>query len=260
MSAWQTDATGNGALPHVVPAYEVHLPLFQGPLDLLLHLIEQEQLDITSVALAQVTDQYLQHLSALKEVDAETLTDFLVVAAKLLLIKSQALLPRPPGALAEEEDDEDVGTQLARQLTIYKQFKLAAQMLSARQSDHLTSFVRVALTVPIEPRLIAGEVTVLDLVNAARVALAIRPPDPAVDEVVSPMTVTIGQQIARIQHRLERCPRVMFSQLMQDCASRLEIILTFMALLELIKQNLVDVRQDTLFGDIAITGTARGAS
>jgi segregation and condensation protein A len=196
----------------------------------------------------------------LKEVDAETLTDFLVVAAKLLLIKSQALLPRPPGAFAEGEDDEDVGTQLARQLTIYKQFKLAAQTLSARQADHLTSFVRVALTVPIEPRLVAGEVTVLDLVNAARVALAVLPPDPAVDEVVSPMTVTIGQQMARIQQWLERCPRVMFSQLMQDCASRLEIILTFMALLELIKQNLVDVRQDTLFGDIVITGTARRAA
>src|SRR3990170_2755668 len=103
-------------------SYEVRLPVFEGPLDLLLHLIEREELDITKVALAQVTDQYLAYLAMLKEVEVQVLTDFLVVAAKLLLIKSQALLPKPPPSVLDEEE-EDIGDELARQLRVYKQFK-----------------------------------------------------------------------------------------------------------------------------------------
>ena len=96
--------------------YHVRLAVFEGPLDLLLHLIEREELDITRVSLARVTDQYLEYLSALEELQVDDLTDFVVVAARLLLIKSQALLPRPPLTLLPE--DEDAGDELQDMLTL----------------------------------------------------------------------------------------------------------------------------------------------
>jgi len=231
--------------------YQVHLPLFEGPLDLLLHLIEREQLDITKVALAQVTDQYLQYLAVLKEIEAETLTDFLVVAARLLLIKSNALLPKPPPTLLEDEE-EDLGDQLARQLSIYKQFKEVARTLGQRELDDLRGFVRLAPPPQIEPRLSLDDVTVYDLLDAVRWALAVRPADPGVDEVVPPITVTIGEQMALIRDRVSARGRLSFTQLLHRSATRLEVIVTFIALLELIKQYVVDVQQDAPFGDIII--------
>ncbi|MCS7260099.1 MAG: segregation/condensation protein A [Anaerolineae bacterium] len=231
--------------------YQVTLPLFQGPLDLLLHLIEREQLDITKVALAQVTDQYLQYIASLQEVDVDLLSDFLVIAAKLVFIKSQVLLPKPPVDTAREEG-EDVGDQLVRQLRAYRQFKQAMQVLETREALHLRSYVRVGTSKILESRLAPGEVTLEDLVTAARQVLSIRPPAPAVDQMVSPVMVTIGERIAWIRQLLECLPQVTFDTLMRMCTQRLEIIVTFMALLELIKQNFVDVQQDVPFGEIVV--------
>ncbi len=225
--------------------------MFQGPLDLLLHLIEQEELDVTKVALAQVTDQYLAYLAVLQEVEAEFLTDFLVIAAKLLLIKSQALLPKPPASLAGGEE-EDLGEQLARQLLAYKRYKEAAQTLRQREDSGLRTFVRVAPPPKIEPRLSMDDVTLNDLVAAVQQALSIRPADAPVGEVLSPVTVTIGQQMALIQDELATHRDVSFKRLLHRASSRVEIIVTFLAVLELIKQYVVDVRQDEPFGDIVI--------
>ncbi|GAB4533232.1 MAG: ScpA family protein [Anaerolineae bacterium] len=231
--------------------YQVQLPMFEGPLDLLLHLIEREELDITKVALAQVTDQYLAYLAILKEVEAEFLTDFLVVAAKLLFIKSQALLPKPPASLVDE-DEEDVGNQLAHQLRVYKQFKAAAEVLRQRETEGLRTFVRLALPPKLEPKLSFGEVSLDDLVAAVRHALAVRPTESAVGEVVSPITVTIGEQMSLIRAELTTRKQLSFRALLRRAASRVEIIVTFLAVLELIKQYVIDVRQDSLFGEIII--------
>lgn len=240
--------------------YQVQLPVFQGPLDLLLHLIEREELDITTVALAQVTDQYLAHLATPHQIEVELLTDFLVVATKLLFIKSQALLPKPPPSLIDEEE-EDIGDQLARQLRAYKQFRTAAQVLRQREEEGLRNFVRLTLPPRLEPRLSFGEVTLDDLVAAVRQALAIRPEDPAVGAVVSPMTVTIGQQMTLIRNELTRHRQISFRRLLRQATSRLEIIVTFLAVLELIKQYTIEVRQETPFGDIIIyTDTRRPPS
>ncbi len=231
--------------------YQVDLPMFQGPLDLLLHLIEQEELDITRVALAQVTDQYLAYLAVLQEVEAEFLTDFLVIAAKLLLIKSQALLPKPPPGLAAAEE-EDLGEQLARQLLAYKRYKAAAQTLRQREEAGLRTFVRVAPPPKIEPRLSLDDVSLDDLLVAVQQALAIQPADAPVDEVVSPVTVTIGQQMTLIQEELTAQQEISFTGLLRRASSRLEIIVTLLAVLELIKQYAIDVRQEVPFGEIVI--------
>jgi segregation and condensation protein A len=235
-------------------SYQVELPVFEGPLDLLLRLIEREELDITTVALAQVTGQYLSYLSEIEEKRGSDLAAFLMVAAKLLLIKSRALLPQPPTLSVS---DEDVGDDLMYQLQIYKQFKEIAQHLRSREETGLRSYVRIARRPLTEPRLDLSGVTLDDLVVAARQAMETLPADP-VGHVVTPVAVTIKQQIERIQSCLATSRRVRFREVLSSAASRVEIIVTLLALLELIKRDKVRVWQERLFGAILIEPRKNG--
>jgi len=233
-------------------AYTVELPNFEGPLDLLLILIEREELDITKISLARVTDRYLAYLNFLREINPDELTDFLVVAAKLILIKSEVLLPRPPASILEEED-EDLGDELARQLMLYKQFKKIAEYLRELEAKGQRNFVRLTYVGPkIEPKLVPGDITLEQLRNAGRNALTIKPPNPDVNEVVSRELVTIGQQMARIRMALTTGGRVRFRSLLANNRDRIEVIVTLLAVLELIKRRVVRVEQDTLFSDLTI--------
>jgi segregation and condensation protein A len=228
--------------------YQIQLPVFEGPLDLLLHLIEREEMDITTIALAQVTNQYMAYLQGLEQQKARDLTGFLVVAAKLLLIKSLALLPRPPSIPTEAED---VGDDLVRQLQAYKRFKEIASLLHEREKSGQSSYVRIAPMPRLEPQLDLGDVTVNDLLTAVQQALDAIPAPPA-GEVVSAITVTINEQINFIQERLTRRSRIRFHSILSQASTRIEVIVTLMAVLELIKQERVQVRQDRMFGEIII--------
>jgi segregation and condensation protein A len=230
--------------------YRVQLPVFEGPLDLLLSLIEREELDITRVSLAQVTDQYLAYLDAIEEVRPEVLADFLVVAAKLILIKSQALLPRPPAIVPEA--DTDAGDDLVEQLRLYKQFKAAAGRLRHREDEGLRTYIRLAPPPRVEPRLDMTGIGIADLLAAVREALQVAPPPPSVDDVVSQSTVTIQGQMDLIRGRLRSYGRVRFQEILARSAGRIEIAVTFLATLELIKQHEVAVYQEDLFGPIII--------
>jgi segregation and condensation protein A len=232
------------------PAYQVSLPVFEGPLDLLLHLIERQELDITQVSLARVTNQYLDYLARISERDPDNLADFLVVAAKLLLIKSRVLLPRPPALPASEE--EDVGEDLVRQLIEYKRFKEAAQWLQEVEAQGLRSYVRLAAAPHLEPVIDLGDVSLDDLLTAVREVLAIKPPAPSVDNAVAPITITIADQIQLIERRTAGGQRVSFRRLLRRARSRIEVIVTLLALLEMVKQLRVRMQQDQLFGDILI--------
>ncbi len=234
------------------PIYTIDLPEFEGPLDLLLSLIEREELDITRISLAYVTDQYLAYLDLLKEINPDELTDFLVVAAKLILIKSEMLLPRPPPSLLADEEEEDLGDELARQLLTYKKFKEAAGEMREVEVRGERAYVRTAPPMKGEPRLMPGEVSLLDLLEAARQALAIKPPDPGVDEMVSPETISIGQQMAHIRRKLVVEQDVSFLSLLAAGRNRLEIIVTLLAVLELIKRQVIQVEQPQAFGDLLI--------
>lgn len=233
------------------PAYTVELPLFQGPLDLLLNLIEQEELDITKISLAQVTDQYLAFLDVIKETDPDELTDFLVIAAKLILIKSAVLLPRPPASVADD-DEEDVGDELARQLRLYKKFKEMATQLQQIEAQGHYSFIRLAPPPKIESKLVPGEIPLAALLAAARHVLAIKPPDPDVSEVVAPQLVTIGQQMVHIRQKISTHLHVSFNELLSQHRSRVEIIVTLLAVLELIKRRVIVVEQFEQFGEILL--------
>ncbi len=228
--------------------YEIRLPIFEGPLDLLLHLIEQDELDITMVALAQVTDQYMAHLAKLEQRQAKELTAFLTVAAKLLLIKSLALLPRPPTLPPEAED---VGDELVRQLQAYKRFKQVASLLHERAKKGLHGYVRTAPLPRLEPQLDLGNVTVDDLLTAVQEALDVVPA-PSAGEIVAPMIVTIAEQISYITDQLTHQRQIRFHDVLSKATTRVEIIVTLLALLELVKQDRVQVRQEQMFGDIVI--------
>jgi len=217
-------------------------------LDLLLHLIEREELDITTVALAKVTDQYLAYLAELERGQIKELADFLVVAAKLLLIKSQVLLPRPPSPTPETED---VGDELVHQLQVYRRFKQVAALLHEREMQGLHGYVRIVPLPPLEPQVDLGEVTLDDLLAAVQEALDAKSAPP-IGEVVAPIVVTVAEQIACIEERLTWQRQVCFREILSDTATSVEVIVTLLALLELIKQDRVRVRQERLFGEIII--------
>jgi len=239
--------------------YQVSLPQFFGPMDLLLALIEQEELEITKIALAQVTDQYLEHIETLKQASPEpaewvtpdALTDFLVVAARLVLLKSQTLLPKPPPSIISE-DEEDSADDLIQQLKDYKRFKELASRLGEMQETGLRSFIRVAPPPKIEAKLTIGDVDLDDLLAAVRKVLEVKPEPPDVNSVVSPETITMGKQISLIRRKLAGSKQLSFDDLLNQRHSRIEVIVTLLAVLELLKRKIITVEQAERFGEITI--------
>lgn len=229
--------------------YTVRLPVYEGPLDLLLELIERAELDITKVALAQVTDQYLTYLRQVTDLDLGDLASFLVVAARLLQIKSEALLPRPP---EREPGEEDPGDALARQLVLYRQFKEVAAALGARLDAGLRTYTRRAPPPRAEPHLELGTVDLDALRRTFLEVLAATQAEPGLVESVQPQQVNIRQKIGLIFHSLRRKGRMGFAELLRASRSRLEVVVSFLAVLELIKQRQVMALQEESFGEIEI--------
>jgi segregation and condensation protein A len=232
--------------------YRVATDVYEGPMDLLLHLIERAELDITKLALAQVTDQYLEYLKMIPERAAEEVSAFLVIAARLLQIKSEVLLPRQP---LREPGEEDPGESLARQLLAYKRFKEIANYLDQRQDSGLRTFLQVAPPPRVEGRVDLSGLGLSDLVDAARSVYAramLEEYLPSLDSVVSAPRVTIRQKIGLIAGLLRTRGRVSFRGMLGETQSRLEIVVTFLAVLELVKLHFVKVHQERLFGEIEI--------
>jgi segregation and condensation protein A len=198
-----------------------------------------------------VTDQYLEYLAALEELRVDDLADFVVVAARLLLIKSQVLLPRPriPG----QPPGEDAGEQLLRQLRLYKQFKEAAKNLDERQRGGHRSYVRISAQPRIESAIEHLEAVPLQaLLAAARHVLTMRSTTPPVEDNLNPFPVTMEDQMNLIAEAVQKNTEISFTDLLTAAYTRQEIAVTFMACLELIKQKLIYARQERLFGEIMI--------
>lgn len=233
--------------------YQVATPVYEGPLDLLLELIERAELDITRLALAQVTDQYLAYLREMQEHNPAEVSAFLVIAARLLQIKSSALLPRlpaEPGAIEVEDD----GEALARQLILYKRFKELAGYLQQREERGLRTYLRVAppprnIT---PPRLDLSGVSLQDLVDAAREIFFDKNALADLDTVVSMPRITIREKIRAIIDTLRNVKLTTFRSMLSPGTTRIEIVVTFLALLELVKRHIVAAQQPKLFGDIAL--------
>lgn len=238
-------------LPDSPTPYTLHpvsIPGFQGPLDLLLSLIEEGKLDISTISLAAVTDQYLTRLRTLSDLPPEHLAEFLVVAATLLLLKSRKLFP---GLLLSEEEETSIASLEAR-LQEYRKFRDAAQRLAQRWEAGLVAHAResfLGLAVTFYP---PPNVDPPALRSAMETVLQHLPRLDVLPHDVLRRVLSIEERIRDIQQRLATQARITFESMRSSAASKVEIIVSFLALLELIKQRLVTVEQRGVFHDILV--------
>ncbi|GAW93911.1 segregation and condensation protein A [Calderihabitans maritimus] len=237
--------------------YRVKLEIFEGPLDLLIHLIEKNEMDIYDIPVARITEQYLEYLETLQELDLEMAGEFLVMAATLLAIKAKMLLPKPPQPEEPEEEGPDPREELVERLLEYKKFKEAAGFLEKRGEIYSKMFTR-----PVDEEAIvaafAGSnplegVTPKDLLEAFRRVLnRVSEKEEKVNRIPRPQ-VTIRDKMTEILEQVgKQTQGVSFTELFKGKVTRLEIIVTFLALLELIRLKRVTARQSSVFGEIII--------
>lgn len=237
--------------------YQVRLPIFEGPLDLLLHLIERRQMDITAVSLVAVTDQFLDYLRLWEDPPLPRLAEFVAMASRLLYIKSRSLLPRnaQPEDEAEAADALADAEELRRNLLEYKLAKEIAATLRQRGEAGLQSFSRAAPPQNAEqvlswsPPQLAG-LSLGALQDAFRRAIAqSREREP--EDLPLPV-VTVAEKMAEIEERLNASPTVTLSELLEGQTRRIVIVVTFIAVLDLWNRQRVAVRQDDLFAEVVI--------
>ncbi|MDQ0188444.1 segregation/condensation protein A [Alicyclobacillus cycloheptanicus] len=235
-------------------AYEVVLDKFSGPLDLLLHLIRKQELNIHDIPIAMITDQYLSYLHAMDELSLEIASEFLVMAATLLAIKSRMLLPRPEPEPGQEED-VDPRAELVEQLLEYQRAKWAAEQLKEREQRQSLVFTREALDLtpyaPTDPPPVTG-VTLWDLVDAFRSLLRKTPKEQPAAEIRGHV-VSVEAMMEQMTHRLRLWKTCTFSQLLQFARTRSELVSGFLALLELVKNRVVVCEQRDPFAEITIS-------
>ncbi|MCS7038398.1 MAG: ScpA family protein [Anaerolineae bacterium] len=224
---------------------------FAGPLDLLLHLIEKEELPITAVSVRQVIDQFLAYLAQMPERRPEPIADFLEMAARLLYIKSLALLPQAPKP-TDEDEEVDPAEALARQLREYKQFKVKAEFLQTLEAAGRRAYVRMTMPPTGAKKLDPEGLNVQALVQAVIAVLQNEELPPLPNGVITPHTITIEDRMAALVEALAREKAVLFHRFLGQAASRLEIIVSLLAVLELLKQGRIRVEQPVPFGEIRI--------
>ena len=230
-------------------SYIVETDVFDGPLDLLLMLIEKSELDITKLSLAKVTDQYLLYLSGLEQKSPDDLSEFLIIAAKLIQIKSEYLLPRP---IELPEQEEDLGQALANQLRIYREIKKAALWLSQRNDSHLRSYLNTKNNYQIVTKVDMTGLELSDLVNAYLTIFEQPKEIAALGTVITIPKITIRKKIQSILDMLTQYKSTSFNQILNFDYSKINTIVAFLALLELIKQDFVNIQQTSLFSEIFI--------
>ena len=226
--------------------YKVKLEVFEGPLDLLLYLIKKDQIDIYDIPIARITKQYLEYVQLLESLNIEVAGDFLVMAATLIYIKSKMLLPPEPKVEGEEDLNEDPRAELVEQLLEYQKFKSAANMLYEKAQIEAACFTRGALeTDKNNPEVTA---TVVDLL---RVFKEILDRAKAVKEMeIHREEVSMGEKLAQIRSLLAEHKEIKVRDVFELARSKRELILTFLAFLELVKETQIILIQSELFGDI----------
>ncbi len=226
--------------------YHIKLEQFEGPLDLLLQLTEQDKLDITRVSLAKIADQYLAYIAEAKDITLAHLADFLSVASRLILIKSKALLPMLEFTEEEEEEIKDLEYQLAE----YKKFKDASAKLALVFDSPKVSFSREGFvgfgTVFYPP----AKIQATDLEKIFAKILGEIPVTEKLEQEMVREVLTIEDRIVHLQNTLRERVETSFSQLVADAKDKVEIVVSFLAMLELVKQRIIHVEQGELFSEI----------
>lgn len=230
-------------------AYKVQLEMFEGPLDLLLYLVKEDELDICNIPITRITEQYLEYINLMQMLDLDIAGDFLVMAATLLQIKSKMLLPPDPNAEADEEADPRA--ELVRRLLEYKAFKEAASDLKTFEDarSHVFSRLGAGFELPAEEKYFI-DVSLFDLMSAFAKVLQAIPKD--VQHEVIKEEYTVSEKIDELRTALRTQGRVVFTALFQRARNKPEAITIFLAVLELVKQKEVRVNQAAHFGEIEI--------
>ena len=229
---------------------QFHLEVFEGPLDLLLYLIRKDELDIYNIPIAKITEQYLKYIELMKVLDLDIAGEFLAMAATLMHIKSRLLLP--PEERAEDGEEEDPRWDLVRQLLEYKQFKGAADSFHELELKQEKSFTRGRVSVDFVPssELPLEDIDLFELLDAFSQVLdeaeKRRPPE------FEPDNFTLEDGRNRVLKRINHRGSILFHLLFEKGESRTRIVVVFLALLELIRQKIIQVIQDGHFGEIMI--------
>lgn len=258
--------------PEKFTGHRVQLQIFEGPLDLLLYLIRAHRYDVCDIPIQEVTQQFLEFLRLMEEVDLEYAGDFLVTAATLMQIKSRMLLPKQESANEEEMEAEenDPRQQLVERLLEYQRLQEAAETLQQMREERGQLFPRPPLPGGVLPlpddeadeaaadKLLLQDVSTFDLLRALQKVLDRLNERPVA--LVRREPFSLPDRIRTVLRRLTALKEEMaFSALCDDCESRLEVVLTFLALLELIRRGRVQVKQHTLFDEIWVDAVAGGA-
>ena len=232
--------------------YKVKLDMFEGPLDLLLFLIKKDDIDITDIPIVQITEQYMEYIEMMQMLDLDFVGDFLVMAATLMQIKSKMLLPPDPSEIDEEE--EDPRDELVRRLEEYKRFKEIAGELhehEQRRKDFFSRSVEDEVQqLKSDAKEVYFEANLFDLINALSDALK-KVPEEVLHEIVTE-NFTVEQKIHDLLHQLLDTTAVNLSEVFRKSRSKTEAIVTFLAVLELIRLKEIKAVQKTQFGDIEI--------
>jgi segregation and condensation protein A len=236
--------------------YKVKLEIFEGPLDLLLYLIKRDELDIYDISIERITRQYLEYLQAFKELNIDVAGEFIVMAANLLYMKSRSLLPVDQQPPEEEAEEDDPRWELIRQLIEYKKFKEAAAQLHDRALEQENIFVRGGISISESLRpLLLGEVGIFQLINAFQNVIKRVEAREELQQIFGE-NYTVSDKIETILARVSEGGALKFSELFAEMASRVEIVVTFLALLELIRLKQVRAVQPGQFGEIEIAAAA----
>lgn len=233
--------------------YKLRLDIFEGPLDLLIYLIRKNDLDISKVSIREVTEQYMEFIEMMKMLDLNVVGDFLVMAATLMQIKSRMLLPPDPVEIEQEEESPE--DELVRRLNEYQRFKEIAESLKEKEIERQDLFPRIPDEEAIkqikeESKEYYFEANLFDLINALTDALNKQKPE--VTHNVVREEFTVEKKVHDILHLLIDVDSVMIQNLFSKCREKTEIIVTFLAVLELIRLKEIKIFQQRNFGDIQI--------
>ena len=236
--------------------YKVKLEIFEGPLDLLLYLIKRDEIDIYEISIERITKQYLEYLQAFKELKIDIAGEFVVMAANLIYLKSRSLLPLDQQPPEEDAEEDDPRWDLIRQLIEYKKFKEAAMQLHDRALEQERIFTRDGGSAPMsDAPLPLHEVGIFQLIHAFQEVIKRVEAREEFREIFGER-FTVSEKIEKILQRVANGSSIRFSELFAQIASRVEIVVTFLALLELIRLNQVRALQRKMFEEIEIAGVA----
>ena len=237
---------------------EIRLPTFEGPLDLLLTLIQRQDLDITTVSLVAVANQYLEAIHSHESLDAPALAEFVSIGAKLLQLKSRALLPERKEE-GEEPEEEDAGEELVALLLEYRRYREAADTLGDRATAGMRTYPRGA-PAPEPPPGNALDGVTLEALYAVMIEVLERLPEEP-EGTVERNEVSLAERIEVLEARLQgKGKSFSFRRVIAACTSRVEVVVTFIALLELLKRGTCEVEQSTAWGDIRVRALTQPAA